>query len=265
MDPYIEVSHLWEDFHSKLIGEIERALSSLVPDRYVVRTGERSYVAVALDDDDDERSLLPDVAIASSRAPAGTARKLKGSARAAAAQSEAGPVMMHALVKAEYRELFLEIRQVDPEHRLVTGIEVLSPSNKRPNSKGCRLYYRKRLAFLSGYAHFVEIDLLRGGRRMPMASPWPDSPYYLLVCRKKQAPRCAVWPATFTAPLPPIPIPLASPDRDISLDLQPLIEAIYARSRYERDIDYGRPLPPPLSPAEAAWLKKRLRQQQDLA
>ena len=43
------------------------------------------------------------------------------------------------------------------------------------------------------------------GRRMPMVSDWPDSPYYLLVCRKKQAPRCSVWPAFFTEPLPPIP------------------------------------------------------------
>ena len=110
----------------------------------------------------------------------------------------------------------------------------------------------------------MEIDLLRRGRRMPMASPWPDGPYYLLVCRKKQA-RCAVWPATFTEPLPPIPIPLAPPDPDITLELQPFIGAIYARSRYGRDIDYRRPLQPPLSPAEAAWLGERLLQQQEPA
>lgn len=67
MDPYIEVSHLWEDFHGKLIGEMERALSALVPDRYVVRTGERSYVALAQSHDEgDEHSFLSDVAVASS-------------------------------------------------------------------------------------------------------------------------------------------------------------------------------------------------------
>ncbi len=59
MDPYIEVSRLWEDFHGKLIGEMERALSALVPDRYVVRTGERSYVALAQSHDEgDEHSFL---------------------------------------------------------------------------------------------------------------------------------------------------------------------------------------------------------------
>ncbi len=221
MDPYIEVSHLWEDFHSNLISEIQKSVSAVLPDRYVVRAGERRYLAVVDAVEEEEK---------------------------------------HALVKAEYREPFLEIRQVDPERKLVTGIEVLSPSNKRPGTRGWRLYYRKRLAFVSGYANFVEIDLLRGGRRMPMASPWPDSPYYLLVCRKKRAPRCSVWPAFFTEPLPPIPIPLLPPDADISLHLQPFIESIYARSRYERDIDYRQPLQPPLSPSEQAWLERRLRQ-----
>jgi hypothetical protein len=107
----------------------------------------------------------------------------------------------------------------------------------------------------------VEIDLLGRGQRMPMVSRWPDSPYYLLVCRKKQAPRCEVWPATFTEPLPAIPIPLRPPDHDIDLALQPLVAAIYARSRYEHDIDYGQPLDPALTPPEQAWWKERLRRQ----
>jgi Protein of unknown function (DUF4058) len=266
MDPYIEISHLYEDFHSHLIDEMHRFLSDLLPDRYVIRAGERSYVAlIDLDEEEEKkRPFLPDVAVVSRRRPARPGRKPKGSARAGA-RDEPGAVTMRALVKAEYREPFLEIRQVDPEHKLITGIEVLSPSNKRPNTKGWRLYYRKRLAFLSGYANLVEVDLLRRGRRMPMASAWPDSPYYLLVCRKKQAPSCSVWPASFTEPLSPIPIPLAPPDADIALDIQPFVAAIYARSRYERDIDYRRPLDPPPSPAEAAWLEERLRGQQPSA
>jgi hypothetical protein len=263
MDPYIEVSHLFEDFHHDLISEIKGSLASRLPERYVVRTGERSYVALIESDEEEEKQeFLPDVAVATRRGSAKARGKPKGSAAAPAVPSEPGAVVMRALVKAEYREPYLEIRQVDPERKLVTGIEVLSPSNKRPNTKGWRLYHRKRLAFLSGYANFVEIDLLRRGRRMPMVTPWPDSPYYLLVCRKKQAPRCSVWPAPFTEPLPPIPIPLLPPDPDISLDLQPFVAAIYTRSRYERDIDYRRPLQPPLSPPEQAWLEERLRQQQ---
>jgi hypothetical protein len=263
MDPYIEVSHLWEDFHTHLIDDIHRALSTVLPDRYVVRAGERRYLAlVEAPEEEEKRPFLPDVAVATRRGSARAKGRPKASAAAPAVQSEPGAVVMRALVKAEHREPFLEIRQVDPERKLVTGIEVLSPSNKRPHTKGWRLYHRKRLAFLSGYANFVEVDLLRRGRRMPMATPWPDSPYYLLVCRKKQAPRCSVWPASFTEPLHPIPIPLLPPDPDISLDLQPFVAAIYARSRYDRDIDYRQPLQPPLSPAELAWLEERLRQHQ---
>jgi hypothetical protein len=59
--------------------------------------------------------------------------------------------------------------------------------------------------------------------------------------------------------LPPIPVPLAKPDPDISLELQPMLDEIYERFRYERSIDYKKPLSPPLSAADTAWLKQRLR------
>ena len=168
------------------------------------------------------------------------------------------PVLMEALFQAEYREVFLEIHQTDRERRLVTGIELLSPSNKRRGTKGWRLYHRIRQVYLRGLGHFVEIDLLRRGRRVPMAGRWPDSPYYLLVCRKQEAPRCTVWPAHFLRPLPILSIPLAAPDPDITLALQPLVDAVYARSHFDRDLDYRRRLDPPLSPSDTTWLEERL-------
>jgi hypothetical protein len=170
-------------------------------------------------------------------------------------------VLIQALLEAEYREVFLEIYQTRPERMLVTGIEVLSPSNKRPNTKGWRLYQRKRQLYLRGLANFVEIDLLRRGRRMPMAGRWPASPYYLLVCRKRDAPRCTVWPASFLRPLRILSIPLAPPDPDVILALQPLVEAVYTRSHYDRDLDYRAQLDPPLSPPDAAWLEKQKREE----
>jgi Protein of unknown function (DUF4058) len=209
MDPFIEGFGLWEDFHHNLITEIQGAISAALPERYVVRAGERSF----------------------------------------------------ALVETEYREGFLEIRELNPERKLITCIETLSPSNKRLGTPGWELYKRKRQAYLEGAANFVEIDLLRGGRRMPMEDDRPESPYYLLVSRKTQAPRCSVWAAHYLRFLPPIPIPLAPPDQDIVLSLQPLIGAVYSRSHYERDIDYRRQLNPPLYPDEVAWLTERLRQQ----
>src|SRR5207245_11324467 len=64
MDPYIEAADLWEDFHSELIAEIKRALLRLVPDRYVIRTGERSYIVLAPSDREmGERGFQPYVAV----------------------------------------------------------------------------------------------------------------------------------------------------------------------------------------------------------
>jgi hypothetical protein len=216
MDPYIEACGLWADFHFNLIAEITRALTAVVPERYLVRTGERSYVA------------------------------------------EAGAVSMVAFLAEQFREQFVEIYEDDPELLLVTCIEVLSPTNKRRGTEGWEQYLRKRQGLLLGQANLVEIDLLRGGQRMPMLTPWPASPYTLLVARKERAPRCSVWPASFQHPLPRIPVPLSYPDADIPLDHQPMIETIYPRSRYYRSIDCSKPLTPPLTPDEVTWLRQRL-------
>jgi hypothetical protein len=113
-----------------------------------------------------------------------------------------------------------------------------------------------------GGVNLVEIDLLRGGERMPMLDPWPASPYTLMVARAKKADRCLVWPADFQQPLPTIAVPLAKPDPTIPVDLQPMIDAIYQRSRYGMSIDYGKPAVPPLNPEETAWLEQRLRTRQ---
>lgn len=114
-----------------------------------------------------------------------------------------------------------------------------------------------------GGINLVEYDLLRDGQRPPMLDPWPNSPYTLLVARGAfRYERCKVWRASFQRPLPEIPVPLDEPDADIPLRLQPMIEAIYKRSRYGGSINYSKPLKPPLRGTEAAWVKTQLRQWQ---
>jgi hypothetical protein len=259
MDPYIEACHLWEDFHHDLISDIKNALAPILPKRYVVRTGERAYVTLTAKNGVDEYRMQADVTVA--RKPGGDLPAGQAAALLEAADPASTPVTMRALVQTEFREGFLEIREAHGERQVVTSLEVLSPANKRFGSEGWFEYLRKRQACLSGLVNFVEIDLLRGGRRMPMDDEWPDSPYYLLACRKDQAPRCMVWPAGFKRPLPPLVIPLLPPDPDVTVPLQPLIETIYARSQYELDIDYRQPLRPALSPVDQAWLEEQLRPQ----
>jgi hypothetical protein len=259
MDPYIEACGLWEDFHHHLIERIADQLAGVVPQHYLVRTGERSYLVLVEEEGKVSHPFVPDVSVTSPRGRKRSAKK--GGTALAEPGDEIEPVVLRAFLEEEHRERFVEIYEARPEQRLVTSIEVLSPSNKHPNSLGWDLYQRKRQSHLLGGMNLVEIDLLRGGRRMPMLDPWPDSPYTLMVARAKAFQLCKVWPAHFKRPLPPIPVPLAKPDPDASLSLQPLIEAIYRRFRYEQSIDYRKPLDPPLSAGENTWLKQQLRAQ----
>src|SRR5438876_4952478 len=208
MDPYIETCHLWDDFHHDLLLEIKGALAPLLPAGYVVRGSERTYpVMTPAEGQTREYRFWSDVSVAATgRGTVATtiaSPAVPATPPAVNAEANPGPISIPAMMETEYREIFLEIRRPPPAKKLVTCIEVLSPSNKRPRSKGWRLFNRKRRAYLAGQAHFVEIDLLRGGRRMPMAGTWPDSPYYLMVCRTNEAPVCKVWPAFFTRPITP--------------------------------------------------------------
>ena len=256
MDPYIEACGLWGDFHHDLISEIKHALAQAAPERYLVRAGERSYVVLVEQEVKTSRPFLPDLSVTAERRKKPSRKK--GGTAVAEPVLKAEPILMRAFVEEEHREAFVEVYEATPEQRLVTSIEVLSPSNKRPHTPGWDLYIRKRQSLLLGDVNLVEIDLLRGGQRMPMLDPWPDSPYTLLVARAKKYALCQVWPVYFQIPSPSIPVPLAKPDPDIPLDLQPMIDAIYQRSRYERSIDYSRPLTPPLHAAETGWLKQQL-------
>jgi hypothetical protein len=261
MDPFIESCGLWEDFHDTLVTEVKRALAAVVPDRYTVRCGERSYIVLAASDEgaEDQFQARPDVALVLPCGASAPAGEHADGARTAAVATSESPVSMRALISSEHRESFVEIRDLSPERRLVTTVEILSPSNKRPENLGWKQYLRKRQAHLAGQANLVEIDLLRGGSRMPMEDDWPPGAYYLLVSRKQDSPRCTVWPAGYRRPLPEIPTPLEPPDADVVLSLQPLVESIYVESRYSRDIDYTAPCRPPLSEEDCRWLDQRLR------
>jgi hypothetical protein len=241
MDPYIEACGLWPDFHDDLISEIKRYLAPRLPERYYVQTGERAYVVLAGTDEKDTKPMYADVGVGRPMVEGRTA-KSKGEEAKAEPAVDVGSVTMQAFIEEHFRENFIEIYEAEQERRLVTCIEVLSPSNKVSGEKGWDLYLRKRNALLLGKANLVEIDLVRSGRRMPMVQRWPNSPYYLLVGREDRAPSCRVWPVYFHQPLPEVPVPLARPDPDIPLALQPMIEAVYERSRYGQRFDYTKPL-----------------------
>jgi len=255
MDPYIEACGLWEGFHGHLIEAIYQAVAKVLPRGYIVDTAVRSYVVLMGSEGKDESLAKPDVAV--TQAAAGKKPRKKKGGVAVAEDAESVP--MQAFIAEKFEETFVELYAELEERILVTCIEVLSPSNKRRGTEGWLEYQRKRQAMLLGKANFLEIDLLRGGSKMPMLTAWPDSPYALLVCRAFNAPRSRAWKAHFERPLPPIPVPLLDSDPDLTLDLQPLLDSIYSLGRYDERIDYARPLTPPLSAAEAAVVRTLLK------
>jgi hypothetical protein len=259
MDPFIEECGLWEDFHHHLVEKIGEQLADISPAQYLVRTGERSYLVLVESEGKEAYPFLPDVNI---KAQGKKNPRKKPGSEPPVELAEDEPLTMCAFIAEEHGEAFVEIYEAEGDRRLVTCLEVLSPANKRRNSVGQEQYLRKRQSLLLEGVNLVEIDLLRGGERMPMLSPWPDCPYTLLVARAHKMQTCKVWRGHFRTRLPCIPVPLTKPDPDLALDLQPLIDGIYRRYRYAQSIDYSKPLKPALKGDDARWFRERLRERE---
>jgi hypothetical protein len=148
-------------------------------------------------------------------------------------------------------EGYIEIVRL-PDRELVTVVEVLSPSNKA--GEGLRDYMVKRNAILKRFVHLVELDLLTAGERIPTLKPLPPADYLIVVSRHETRPDASIYPRSVRHRLPTIPIPLKAPDPDIRVDLAAVFAETYRRGRYGRSIDYGKPLPATLRPADKEWV-----------
>ena len=116
---------------------------------------------------------------------------------------------------------------------------------------------------LSGDTNLVEIDLLRGGRRVTSV-PWRAIPpshrttYHICVKRAWRGDEFEVYRVPLRERLPVIPIPLRRGIADVRLDLQSLIEQAYRTGRYD-DIDYAIDPELPLEKEDAQWADELLR------
>jgi hypothetical protein len=250
MDPLIE-SQRWEDFHHALPEVIREWLIPRVRPCYVVLVEERVYVERQ---SNGRRGLIvPDV----------TMTELEGrespsqDAIAAAPTVAVAPVVLTLPMPERKREAFLTLRERETME-VVTVIEVLSPDNKRSGSDGRREYLRKREAVLESDAHLIELDLLRGGERLPTVETLPPADYYAFVSRAHRRPEVEVYPWTLRQPLPPIFVPLTGEDPDVTLDLQSIFNTLYDRAGYDYSLDYRRPIEPPLSDSDASWAQQIL-------
>jgi hypothetical protein len=248
MDPYLE-QH-WGDVHSSLVIYARNQLQKVLPNDLRARVEERVLVTGLA----RPRSVFPDVRVIE------VERKGRRSGRGAVGMAVAEPVVIDLPDEPE-TQTFVEIREVSSPSRLVTVIEVLSPSNKKPGDTQ-EQYLRKQLELLQGGVSLVEIDLLRAGDwivALPVDAfePALRTPYRVLVRRGWRLSQ-ADYPIRLAERLPGVKVPLRAGDADVPLDLQSLIDQCYEDGGYD-DIDYGVEPEPPLPPAAARWAATLLR------
>lgn len=241
MNPYLEQATVWHDFHESVMPVLRELLTAQVRPNYIVKIDEHVFI-----------HELPDT----SRALLGrgdvTVTAVGGHDEAHSGGAVAAPSRVRLPAVDREHLSFLEIRDRETL-RVITVIEVLSPTNKQPGPDR-EQYLGKRAQILNSSVHFIEIDLLRGGPRMPM-DDLAECDYYALVSRFQERPQAGIWPIQLRDPLPVIPVPLASPHDDAKLDLQSALHRVYDAAGYEDYIYRGQP-EPALSSGDADWCQQ---------
>jgi hypothetical protein len=243
MDPYLEHPSAWPNVHHRLMTAIADDLAPQLLPKYQVLIEERIYQVETQD------SILvgaPDLLVQQLRPDlkAGTS---------AVASPASEPIAVTLAIPETVRQGYLEVREL-ATGQVVTVIEVLSPINKRAG-KGRLDYENKRTLILSSSSNFVEIDLLRQGRPMPIQVS-AESQYRILVSPEEKRPHADLYAFNLPDPIPVFALPLRAEDHLPTVDLRRLLNGIYERSGYGLVIDYTQPAVPALSGADAAWVKE---------
>ena len=246
MDPFIE-SQRWLNFHGSLLHAIAPELVSRLRPRYIVDVEE--YVFQARENGEVIGRPEPDIAIAESEAG-----PLAGGGTAAGSAVAERPLVLTTPSPARRRrQKYLTLRRPDGE-QVVTVIELLSPTNKAAG-EGAAEYLAKRENVFNSGSNLVELDLLRGGLRLPTKEPLPSADYFAFVSRHDHRPRVEVHAWGLRRPLPPIPVPLADGDPDVVVDLQPVFTRVFGAAGYDYSLKYGREIDPPLSGQDREWVE----------
>jgi len=238
MDPYLEQADLWQDVHETMITAARAFLVPQVRPGYIVRLEEQIYIR---ERPEDEQELVGTADVAVGRGA--------GLVPAAAEATLVAPVRGRLGAAVEEQRLsFIEVRD-RRDRTVITVIELLSPSNKRGEDRVQYLAKRDRL--LASPVSLVEIDLLRGGRRLPVEG-LPQCDYYALVSQPGERPDVGLWPIRLRDRLPVLPIPLRPAEPPARLDLQEVLHRVYDEAGFADHIYAGQP-DPPLRPEDAAW------------
>lgn len=239
MDPWLEDPDVFPDLHNSMIARIRALMTPSLPPGYYASIVNRVY------QEDEDWHREPDVNVHehrdASESTGAVAMTIQYATAPVIIQSSSDPV----------DEWFLEIRNA-PGDRLVTAVEILSPSNKRNGSRGREEYLNKQQEYLSHGASLIEIDLLRDGMHTTMVERGEllkqmTRPFEWHVCvnRIGRLSRKEVYPIALGEPLPTINIPLRMPTPDLQVSLQDAFAKSYEEAGYERRVNYrSQPYPP---------------------
>ncbi|MBI3863629.1 MAG: DUF4058 family protein, partial [Planctomycetia bacterium] len=228
MDPYIERSEIWPDFHDRFITYLCAALKPLLLPRYVALTQDRLYVVEA------DRPIRPDISVVQANRPSAAAKP-------GVAVLEADNPAIFELWREEVRQPLIQIVEPAAGNRVVTAIEVLSPDNKIPG-RGQMSYAQKRDEFWNAGTNLVEIDLLRQGNptvrvareKVESLRPW----HYLVAVTRHWPPRQEIYAVPLQRRLPNVLIPLSADDPDVTLDLQGVFTRCWDEGPYPQILEY---------------------------
>ena len=234
MDPYLEGEH-WVSVHAELCIRLIDQIDEQLPDNYVV-TPEKYLVVETLTE--TNQSYQPDATI----------KRLREIAllHPAKQPSEVLTPTLHVPVPQprKYQQTFLKITELDTSD-VVTVIELVSPGNK--DDEGRTKFRRKRSSLHENGIHFLEIDLIRRGKRtIPQRHFSQIAPFdYLAALYRADATGFDVWTFTLADRIPLLPIPLMVGDSDVIIDTQAALDLVYRKRKFWKQIDYNRPSPPP--------------------
>jgi hypothetical protein len=243
VDPYIEAQGKWPDFHLRFLNYLCESIAELLPESYDASLHERTSVIDLASRRVDV--VEPDIGVSRSIHHPPVSKQT-----ATVLEDPSDSVELLLPEEFNVRETFIEIHHRS-NRQLVTVVELLSPSNK--SSPGFGQYESKRAGIHQSDVHRVEIDLLLTGRRLSMRQPLPAGDFYIFVSDAARRPKCDVRSWTLTQRIPPVAIPLKSPDGAITIDLAAVFQTAYERGRYERSLDYTQSLDLPLTQSTREW------------
>ena len=153
-------------------------------------------------------------------------------------------VLFTSVTKEQHAEEFIEIRS-RTDGRLVTLVEVVAVGN-RTTAAGRSAYLATRTMAQAEKAGVVEIDLLTQGRP-PVdldRTTLPAFDHTVCVTRGGTPDRHEIYAFGVRKRLPKFKLPLAADDRDTVLDLQLAFARAYDTGRFDKQVDYTKPIPP---------------------